>query len=90
MCDERSKYREHLDTLTEPHRKKIRKDAKRSALGCLIFGVSVVSISSGMPAHRFAQWIGIPLTISFAVSFAVLLFTCGSILFDWLSERKKV
>ena len=87
--DELSKYRAHLESLAEPRRRSIRRDAKYSGLLCGVFGAAVVFISAGMPAHRLARWIGVPLTIAFALSFAVLLFTVGNMVLDWLSRRNQ-
>lgn len=71
----------------EIRRRKIRKDAKRSAVTCALLGVGMVLLSSGMPAHRLARWIGVPIALAFMLSFAVLLFTCANILSDRWSGK---
>jgi hypothetical protein len=85
--NEISKYRRHLETIVGPRREKIRKDARRSAIWCSVFGTAIFFIPAGMPGHRFARWLGVPLMIAFVIAFSVLLSTCANIVLDRLLRK---
>jgi hypothetical protein len=87
MDDEMSEYRRHLEQLLEPRRRKVRADARRAAIGCVALVAAMIMISSGMPGHRFAHWLGVPLAIAFAICFALFLFTSASILWDQITRK---
>ena len=65
-----------------------RRGLKRSAwLMLLVVGV-VILISSNMPTHFLARWLGLPVTILFLLSFPQLLFFGGRYAFDWFVHTK--
>jgi hypothetical protein len=56
-----------------------------TAVGCAL----VVPFARGMPAHRYWQWIGIPVLLATCCSFTPLLYYTGMLIGEVLDRPKR-